>query len=204
MTAAVFALRERERSGRGQWIDISAQEVGASRNTAWILAAQFDGRHAARNGPYLNLGRRGEGNRTIWRLKDGYAAWQISPPQSPQTRAFAAWMDDLGFPRPEDEEAGAAGPWSGESKAAWEAAIGAFLAERTRAEIMTEGYRRGCDAAAVNTPADLVEDPQFQARGVFGPPDPSIAGSPRLPSYFIRTSCEAPAPAAAPVLEEVP
>ena len=68
VTATVFALHERERSGRGQWIDISAQEVGASRNTAWVLAAQFDGRHPRRLGRYLNLGRTGEGNRTVWRL----------------------------------------------------------------------------------------------------------------------------------------
>jgi crotonobetainyl-CoA:carnitine CoA-transferase CaiB-like acyl-CoA transferase len=50
------------------------------------------------------------------------------------------------------------------TRADWEGAIGAFFQARTRAEIRTEGRRRGINACVVEEPRDVLADPHLQAR----------------------------------------
>ncbi len=58
-----------------------------------------------------------------------------------------------------------------ETRAEWEAAIAAFFATRTKAEIATEGLRRGINACVVNEPADVLADPHLAAREFLDTPD---------------------------------
>jgi crotonobetainyl-CoA:carnitine CoA-transferase CaiB-like acyl-CoA transferase len=73
----------------------------------------------------------------------------------------------------------------------WEAAIGKFFADRTRAEIGSEGLRRGINAAPASEPGDLIEHPQLKARKYFEPaPWPGSSESIFFPRYFLRTGAE--------------
>ena len=50
-------------------------------------------------------------------------------------------------------------------RADWEAAMAAFFATRSRAEMASEGRRRGINAYGVcASPADVLGDPHLQAR----------------------------------------
>ncbi|HTU63889.1 MAG TPA: CoA transferase, partial [Polyangiales bacterium] len=68
--AIMLAYHERELSGRGQHVDISVQEVAASRLTNALVLYQFDQRRLERTGQSLQYGRAAV--RCIWPLRDGY------------------------------------------------------------------------------------------------------------------------------------
>ncbi|HKU42926.1 MAG TPA: CoA transferase, partial [Polyangiales bacterium] len=71
LAAAIsLACWERESSGRGQHIDVSVQEVAASRLTNAVLSWQFDRRALERSGNVLRYGRAAV--RCMWELRDGY------------------------------------------------------------------------------------------------------------------------------------
>jgi crotonobetainyl-CoA:carnitine CoA-transferase CaiB-like acyl-CoA transferase len=77
-----------------------------------------------------------------------------------------------------------------ETRAVWQAAMAAFFASRTKAEIATEGRRRGINACVVNEPADVLADRHLKARGFLDTPD-------GLPERFavIREGSQGAAPA---------
>jgi len=77
-----------------------------------------------------------------------------------------------------------------ETRAEWETAIAAFFASRTKAEIATEGRRRGINACVVNEPADVLADEHLKARGFFDTPS-------GLPERFAALSEGTPANAPA-------
>ena len=71
LAAAIsIACVERESSGRGQHVDVSVQEVAASRLTNPVLLWQFDRRALERSGNVLRYGRAAV--RCIWELRDGH------------------------------------------------------------------------------------------------------------------------------------
>ncbi len=183
---AMFAHLERSASGLGQHVDVSVQEVAASRNTNGILVWQFDRRKLDRIGPYLAYGIARV--RNIWTLKDGWCFHSLMSGRigAPANTALSAWMSEAGFDNPMSEV-----DWLRYDRSAlpadirlsWESAIDAFFRSRTKHEIATEGVRRGLNATVANEPSDVLADPHLAARGFFGPapghPDLS------LPTRFV-------------------
>jgi crotonobetainyl-CoA:carnitine CoA-transferase CaiB-like acyl-CoA transferase len=186
---AVMAHRHRSAGGSGQWVDISAQEMGAARNTTWVIAHQFDARAVRRNGP--NFGA----TRGIWKVKDGYVAFALMGGKfgGPANQALSDWMDELGYENPikdVDWEKFMVQDVTDAMRARWIPPLDAFFADRTRAEFATEGRRRGITATPLSEPAETLDDPQLAARGYFGASVRIAAGNVRLPEYFIRSSCD--------------
>jgi crotonobetainyl-CoA:carnitine CoA-transferase CaiB-like acyl-CoA transferase len=72
----------------------------------------------------------------------------------------------------------------------WQAAMAAFFASRTKADIAVEGRRRGINACVVNEPADVLADQHLAVRGFFDTAD-------GLPQRFavIRPGAATTAPA---------
>ncbi len=168
---ALAAWRERTLSGLGQHVDVSVQEVAASRNVNGILVWQFDRRKPERSGPALSYGRATV--RCIWELADGYCFHSLMTGRfgAPANQALSDWMDERGV---------ADNPLHGvdwltynrstlpaETRATWEHAMDAFFRTLTKAEIGGEGRRRGINATVVNEPADVLADPHLAARGFF-------------------------------------
>jgi crotonobetainyl-CoA:carnitine CoA-transferase CaiB-like acyl-CoA transferase len=186
---AVMAVHHRRAGGSGQWVDISAQEMGAARNTTWVIAHQFDGKAVQRNGP--NFGA----TRGIWKVKDGYVAFALMGGKfgGPANKALSDWMDELGYDNPikdVDWEKFMVQDVTDAMRARWIPPLDAFFADRTRAEFATEGRRRGITATPLAEPGETLQDPQLAARGYFGSPHDTTRGSVRLPEYFIRSSCD--------------
>ena len=180
---ALFALLERESSGKGQHVDISVQDVAASRMTNGILAWQFDHRLLERTGVALSYGRARV--RCVWDLKDGYVFHSLMTGRfgAPANAALSAWMDEAGFDNPMRGQ-----DWLKYDRSAldeatrdrWQAAMDRFFRSRTREEIRTEGRRRGINACVVNGPKDVLDDPQLRAR--------SFWDADGKPSRFVRVA----------------
>ncbi|HMI91100.1 MAG TPA: CoA transferase, partial [Polyangiales bacterium] len=98
--ALMIAYYERETSGRGQHVDVSVQEVAASRGTNGLLLWQFDQRKVARSGNALRYGRATV--RCVWELADGYVFHSLMSGQfgAPANRALSQFIDDCGFDNP--------------------------------------------------------------------------------------------------------
>jgi crotonobetainyl-CoA:carnitine CoA-transferase CaiB-like acyl-CoA transferase len=165
---AMAAHYSRGRSGRGQHVDVAAQEVAFSRNVNGVLVWQFDRRQLHRVGGAVSYGKATV--RCIWPLADGWCFHTLMTGRfgAPANQALSDWMD----------EAGARNPLKGvewlrynrstldsATRSEWEGAIAAFFVTRTRAEIRGDGRRRGINACVLATPAEVLSDDQLQARG---------------------------------------
>jgi crotonobetainyl-CoA:carnitine CoA-transferase CaiB-like acyl-CoA transferase len=196
---AVMAYYHRRTSGRGQHVDLSIQEAAVSRNTNNLLLYQFDKRCVQRGGAFLRFGK--ASIRVVWKLRDGYIFWSMATGRfgAPANRALSAWIDELGYDNPMREV-----DWDKYDRATldanirktWETALGTFFADRTKAEIDSEGRRRGINAAVANEVGDLLKDRQLNARNYFAPIPWSDAREVRVPRYFVRSGVEPVAPQA--------
>ena len=167
---ALFALRDRGLTGEGQTIDVSVQEVAASRCTNGILAWQFDKRLLTRTGVHISYGAARV--RTVWRLADGHCFHALMSGRigAPANTALSAWMSEAGFDNPMrdvDWIAYNRSTLPADIRAVWEAAMDAFFRSRTKAEIAEEGRRRGINAVVANMPAEVLADPHLAAREFF-------------------------------------
>lgn len=169
-SGAMAAHYARGTHGKGQHVDVSIQQVAFSRNFNGILCWQFDRRKLARVGGALAYGKATV--RAIWKLADGWCFHSLMTGRlgAPANQALSDWMDEVGVPNPlqgTDWLKYNRSTLPAETRALWEAAIAAFFASRTKAEIATEGLRRGINACVANEPADVLADPHLAARGFF-------------------------------------
>jgi crotonobetainyl-CoA:carnitine CoA-transferase CaiB-like acyl-CoA transferase len=196
---AVMAYYHRRTSGRGQHVDLSIQEAAVSRNTNNVLLYQFDKRCVQRGGAFLRFGK--ASIRVVWQLRDGYMFWSMASGRfgAPANRALSAWIDELGYANPMRDV-----DWDKYDRATldatirktWEAALSRFFADRTKAEIHSEGRRRGINAAVANEVGDLLNDRQLNARNYFAQIPWSDSREVRVPRYFVRSGLEPAAPLA--------
>lgn len=183
---ALMALRAREQGGQGQHVDISVQEVAASRMTNGVLAWQFDHRLLERTGVALSYGKARV--RCVWDLKDGYVFHSLMTGRfgAPANAALSAWIDEAGFDNPMrgidwvKYDRSALDP---ATRAQWETAIAAFFSSLTKAEMREQGRRRGINACVVNEPGDVLADPHLAARDFWTERD-----GVRLPARFVRAA----------------
>ncbi|MDV3457091.1 CoA transferase [Sphingomonas sp. HF-S4] len=167
---AMAAHHARGVHGKGQHVDVSIQQVAFSRNVNGILVWQFDRRKLERVGGALAYGKATV--RAIWKLADGWCFHSLMTGRlgAPANQGLSDWMDEVGIDNPlhgTDWLAYNRSTLPAQTRALWETAIGAFFATRTKAEIATEGRRRGINACVVNEPADVLADPHLAARGFF-------------------------------------
>jgi crotonobetainyl-CoA:carnitine CoA-transferase CaiB-like acyl-CoA transferase len=189
MVAAAGALAahyERGTSGLGQHIDISAQEVALSRGVNGILVWQFDRRKLRRAGGALNYGQAKV--RCIWSLAEGWCFHTLMTGRigAPANQALSDWIDASGLDNPlqgVDWIRYNRSTLDPQLRTRWEAAIAAFFRTRSKAEIVTEGRRRGINATVVCEPADVLADPHLDARE-FWEPDSGL----RKPSRFFAAT----------------
>jgi benzylsuccinate CoA-transferase BbsE subunit len=165
--AAMLAVTNAELTGQGQHVDISMQE---SVTLALENAAQtYDLEGVVRKRPlgdqrfagyglfpcqdgYIFLGSRGIGNSPAWSRS---LQWFKDEGMEGVDRLFGAEWSDLDYLKGDE-----AREVFGELFMNWSR-------RRTKAWLYSEGQKRGIPLAPVSTPADLLENPQLQARGHF-------------------------------------
>lgn len=181
---AMAAHYARGTHGAGQHVDISVQQVAFSRNVNGILVWQFDRRKLHRVGGALNYGHATV--RCIWPLADGWCFHSLMTGRfgAPANQALSDWIDEAGLPNPlhgVDWLSYNRSTLDPAIRAQWEVAIEAFFRTRTKAEILSEGRRRGINACVVAEPADVLADAHLEARGFW-----EKEGSVRQPGRFVR------------------
>jgi crotonobetainyl-CoA:carnitine CoA-transferase CaiB-like acyl-CoA transferase len=189
------AIHERQTTGKGQHVDVSVQEVAFSRNVNGALVWQFDQRLLHRAGGAVNYGR--VAVRCIWPLADGYCFHSLMTGRfgAPANQALSDWMDETGADNPlrgVDWLRYNRSTLEPETRARWESAIEVFFRTRTRAQIDSDGRRRGINATVVAAPADVLDDPHLRARDFW-----QENGADRVPARFVTIRESGPAPVAA-------
>ncbi|MFF4625144.1 CaiB/BaiF CoA-transferase family protein [Nonomuraea jabiensis] len=159
--AALLGVIARDRTGRGQLIDISAQEaVAATLETAaiaWIHA----GRYPSRNGGvYEHVAHR------VFAAADGHVAGGYSGSDRMWTDLLA-WMAEHGEAEDltDDKWADPVIRWQGREHV--DAVVARFAARRSRTHLAEEGRRRALPWAEVATAARLPANEQLLARDFF-------------------------------------
>ena len=164
----VMAHYYRQLTGEGQQVDVSMQEVAASRTPSNLVVWEFDKRLIKRSGTVRTVGARS--TQWIWRCKDGYVFWLFAGGRTgaPINRAISKWIDDDGLENPLNQVEN----WDEFDMASvprdmieiYQESIARFFMNHTKKEIAEEGLKRGIEACIINNPADVLEYPQLKAR----------------------------------------
>ncbi|MFK8912482.1 CaiB/BaiF CoA transferase family protein, partial [Streptomyces sp. YS-3] len=178
--AALTALRARELTGRGQVVDLSIVEsmlgvLGgplATYDLTGIMPTR-QGNRSANNAP-----------RNVYRTKDDHWVAVSATTFSVAERVVRL----VGRPELAEEPWFATGADRARHADELDAAVGGWIAERTRDEVIERFEEAQAAVGAVYDFADVLEDPQITARGsIVSVPDPEL-DSIRMPSVAFRLS----------------
>lgn len=193
---ALVAHVYRQRTGRGQLVDVSAQASLLSALANAPAYCSLFGKDLRRAGNHM-VGRNVHGARVraVYRCRDGYINFILYSGEAGRhsNAALVRWMEECGaLPetlRSRDWEAFDVVTATQEEIDELEQAIAAFLAERTKAEFTEEALRRGILGYPVADPRDIREDPQLEARGFWEPVyHPGLEATLHYPRGFARFS----------------
>lgn len=192
---ALVAHHERQRSGRGQHVDVSAQQAVMQATFSTALSAPFGWpptRRLAggfRYGPLVIPG--------VHRVKDGYVTITLLFGSSigPMTRRLMEWVYEEGFcdeaTRDKDWIAYADLLFSGQEPMdelrRIQRIVADFLATKTKAELLQAALERGLLIAPITTIPDVVASEQLAARGYWQEiSHPELSARVRYPGPFAR------------------
>ena len=195
--AALIALRARRSIGRGQHVDISAQQSVAAATMSTILASSIGASETRRVaggmvvGPFMG--------RLIWEAADGYISltFLFGSGIGPFSRRLFEWMYEEGECELEDRDLdwiglGAEFISGARPLSEWDRlleVVGAFISQRTRAELFAEAQARSLLIVPVTTVDEVANSEQFEAREFWrehempGWPEPV-----RFPGPFVKLS----------------
>ncbi len=184
-----MALYARERSGRGQLVDVSMHEC----QLATLVTAP--GSYSLN--PHLRgrTGARLQGTREIWRAKDGDVSFGLrgGAARAPSLMATVAWMEEEGMApawlRELDWKTYNHNLLSAEEIERLEAAFGAFFATKTRRELFEQALARRVMLAPCNDAREILEQPQLRSRELFTTLEyPELGARIEHPDFFAKTS----------------
>ncbi|AZM93643.1 MULTISPECIES: CaiB/BaiF CoA transferase family protein [Streptomyces] len=178
--AALTALRARELTGRGQVVDLSIVEsmlgVLAGPLTTYDLTGVMptrQGNRSPNNAP-----------RNVYRTKDGHWVAVAATTVSVAERVVRL----VGRPELADEPWFATGAGRAAHTGELDAAVGGWIAERTRDEVVDAFDRAQAAIGAVYDFADVLQDPHLTARrSLVSVPDPELDAI-RMPDVAFRLS----------------
>ena len=173
---ALTAYHHRQRSGRGQFVDVSAQAacVILCAHAPWFW--DYNRENPTRQGEYMT-GRTitGAKFRTVWPCRDGYLTFIIygGPAGQKTNRALTEWMDSHGcapdFMRQKNWDEFDVATITQEEVDRIEEAIGKFFHDRTKAEFLKEVVERGMLGYPIASADDMLADDQLAARNFWQP-----------------------------------
>ncbi len=174
-SAIVMALLDRARTGRGQHIDVSAQQVAALATQGGLMAAAMNAPIPSRTAGGAQVGPLAL--RFVYPAADGYVSIThvFGPAIGPATAALLQWAHEEGhcsaelvakdwitFPILVDQGIETVETFD-ESKAA----IAALTASKTKLELLAGARERRLLVAPIATPLDVMNDEHLDARGFY-------------------------------------
>jgi crotonobetainyl-CoA:carnitine CoA-transferase CaiB-like acyl-CoA transferase len=197
--ASAMAHYHRERTGEGQFIDVSIQECVIwtlmNTTTTWDLAKV----NVTRGGSVMRNPQTGVMFRTVWPCKDGNVTMMIAGGAifGAGVRALVAWMtreaaatqwlQDVNWDEMDMAEI------SQESYDAIAAEVAPFLLSRTVGELYDRAVSDRILLAPVSTAELALQSPQLEAREAFVKIDhPELGGTLTYPGAFVKMSAWSP------------
>lgn len=197
--AALFA---RERTGRGDVVDVSLQESVAIANMGRISEYGLSRRRGGRSGALMRVGKTTQ--REIWRCKDGYASFGLrgGAARIPGLKRLVAWMAEEGHAAPvlteRDWDSYNHNLLTQDEVDEISAPIARFFETKTMTQLYEAALARGLMLAPANTAREILASRQSAARGLFTEvEDPSLGRIP-LPRSFVAAEGVPGARAGAP------
>lgn len=195
--AAMIAHHERQRSGKGQHVDVSAQQAAAQATQSGLLAAPLGERDyqrlagGAKMGP-LNV-------QLVWPAKDGYVsiAFLFGSAIAHFTRRLMEWVCEEGFcdAATRDQDWVAMGKvFFGEPEALAEyerlkQILQSFTKSKTKAELLEVALKRGLLVAPLTTVSEVLRSEQLAARDYWQTlTHPELGATVRYPGPFAKFS----------------
>jgi crotonobetainyl-CoA:carnitine CoA-transferase CaiB-like acyl-CoA transferase len=187
--AVVMALWNRDRTGRGEFVDVSMQECQLGTLLSAVGQYALHGRLPRRAG--ARTGR----TREIWPAKDGFVSFGLrgGPSRVPNLIATVECMTESGMApewlRSMDWARFDPGSLSDQELARLEEAFGAFFRTKTMRELYAEALRRRILLAPCNDARELLDHPQLRARAFFTELEIADEGArAEHPAFFVRSS----------------
>jgi crotonobetainyl-CoA:carnitine CoA-transferase CaiB-like acyl-CoA transferase len=198
---ALLAYTERVRSGRGQHVDVSAQQAHAAATQAEILSVRVGETPGVRHGGGLRMGD--VRIRFSYPAKDGFVSitHAFGAAMGPATQRLMRWLGEIG----ECDVDLAEKDWVGfgarilrgqettETLLRAQSAVAAATAKRTKAELLGLAMEKKFLIAPSATPSDILASERFAVRGTLE----EVAGV-KAPGRFAVLSRSPIAPATPP------
>src|SRR5688572_30496018 len=194
--AILAAYIQRQRTGRGQLVEVAMQEVVANFLRGRYVDHYRDGRPSERRGNGLMGGIPGGAYPCAPGGPNDYAYIYVQPMNPDMWRDFVTAIDRgdlLTDPRCRDAKT----RW--EHRDALNEIIVAWTRARTKHDVMTILGKAGVPCGATLDTGEVLDDPHLNARGQIHTIDHATRGEIRLPGCPVRLSAS-PAPTAAPPL----
>ena len=188
---AMIALWAREKTGEGQWVDVSAQESILPATFNAVPWWEFHGVVLKRQGTFRSGLSSGALQRQTWPCRDGYVTFVVvsTATGAKTNRAMVEWMAEEGMAddwlRGIDWDAFDMAAASQEFHQRLEERVGRFFLAHTAEELYEEAMKRRVMLYPVASIPDIARNPQLQARGFWGEMGP---GHLTAPGPFIQAS----------------
>ncbi|MBI2906797.1 MAG: CoA transferase [Chloroflexi bacterium] len=168
--ASLIAHYHRESTGKGQHVDVSAEECVVRSLMNARLFWDISRMNLKRSGQYRTGLSASADQRSIWPCKDGFVNFSMlgGPSGAKTNRRLAEWMDSEGMGSP----VMSAMKWNSFDMAGIDQhtieeiaeAVGVFFKAHTRGELYAGALKRKVMLYPVNSVADVRADPQLAAR----------------------------------------
>jgi crotonobetainyl-CoA:carnitine CoA-transferase CaiB-like acyl-CoA transferase len=195
--AALIAHHERQRSGQGQHVDVSAQQAVAQATQSSILVAPLGERDYERLAGGVKMGFIKV--RLVWPAKDGYVSivFLFGSAIAHFTRRFMEWVHEEGFcdAATRDQDWVAFGSmFMGDPEALKEyerlvELVSRFTASKTKAELLEAALERGLLIAPITTTEEVCQSEQLAAREYWNALEhPELGQTVHYPGPFAKFS----------------
>ncbi|MFQ5416239.1 MAG: CaiB/BaiF CoA transferase family protein [Myxococcota bacterium] len=185
ITMALFA---REKTGRGQFVDVSVREA----QLATLMTGP--GQHAAPGGRRGRSGSRLGRTREIWKAKDGDVTFGLRGGQAriPNLVATVEYMAEEGMApdwlRRYDWKSYNHNTLADDEIERLETAFAAFFATRSRRELYEQALERRIMMAPCNDAREILDQPQLRSRHLFTTIEyPEFGASVEHPDFFAKS-----------------
>ncbi len=193
--ASLIAYFYREKTGQGQYVDVSAQECVLWELSNAVPLWELNHKILKRAGSYLSGRWTDTKQKLLWRCKDGYVIFYILGGDFglKTNRAIAAWLREEGLA----SELMANFDWTKfdmssqtqEMQEQMEAPIAELFLKYTKAALYGQALKRKIMLCPVSTARDIFENTQLDARNFWAKVDyPEIPAQITYPGPFAKLS----------------